>query len=484
MEVHPSQRRLSCEACRKSKTKCRRIQADDLKCVRCALASIECDTGQQRKVGRPKRKALDPASASGCRSASKRQKASTDLEAHGTPANGVVSVQHVENFSESFAKPAQAHMGTDGVSQHLLDSRARVSTRMPMMPDLVSGEWPATMNDIWYGNTPYYAPSSHNFQETTPDSHCGADAACSTAEFNRNCRPGNHPTLSLSDFMNQVLSCNSRPWMTSDPWITPDRTSKYPLISKRSHPLPFGIGRPPTYYIHENQFSSIPADASSKIGRNDSTITLLSMVQGLQLRSNIVRPHRSRLDLSHLIQRHGPVFIGTFSLVEYVMASTEQLLQIVASLVNTSEPLLEPNEKLPTPLVSSIMDVYCRILSFFELFLQHLTNAAERIATTPVKPIPGLRYNGLVLTGAGIQGTLICSSIFYLLGRAESVLGLDTASTGNGIFSACQIVMLYKKLDKGDGLVQTRGIIRPADVKNLFMRVTIILEQLASTETA
>jgi len=487
MKIHPSQRRISCEACRKSKTKCQRVQPYDLKCVRCALADIECDTGQQRKVGRPKRKTLDSSPASDHGLASRRQKASTDLKSHETLANEAVPVQHVQKLSGILETPAQARVGDDEVSDHPPDSGARVPTlmptRMPMMPDLVSGEWPATMNDIWYGNLPFHSAGSHDLQEMTPGSDRGADATCSTAGFNRNRRPENHPTLILSDFMDQVLSHNSCPWMTSDPWVSPDQTSKYPLISKRSHPLPFGIGRPPTYYIHENQFSSIPADIPSKIESSDPLINLLSIVQGLQLRSNTVRLHRSQLDLSHLIQRHGLLFIGTYSLVEYVMISTEELVHIAANLLNTSESTHNSGAQLPLHLISLIIDVYCRILSFLELLLQHLTIAAERIATIPVKPIPGLSFNDVVLVGAGTQGTLICSSIFYLLGRVESVLGLDAASTGNGILSASQIVMLFKRLDNSDGLVQTQGIMRPADVKNLFMRVVIILEQLASSET-
>jgi hypothetical protein len=62
MELHPSQIRVSCELCRRAKAKCQRLQPDDPKCVRCTLNNVCCDVGQQRKVGRPKRK--DPASSS------------------------------------------------------------------------------------------------------------------------------------------------------------------------------------------------------------------------------------------------------------------------------------------------------------------------------------------------------------------------------------------------------------------------------------
>lgn len=52
--IHPSQRRVSCEVCRRHKSKCQRIQRNDPKCARCTLLGVECTTGQQKKVGRPK----------------------------------------------------------------------------------------------------------------------------------------------------------------------------------------------------------------------------------------------------------------------------------------------------------------------------------------------------------------------------------------------------------------------------------------------
>jgi hypothetical protein len=80
------------------------------------------------------------------------------------------------------------------------------------------------------------------------------------------------------------------------------------------------------------------------------------------------------------------------------------------------------------------------------------------------------------------ETTLICSSIFCLLIRVEKDLGLESISTGHGLLSTGQIEMLYQKLDGSDDLAQTRGIMRPADVKNLYMQMTTILERLALGE--
>lgn len=60
--IHPAQQRLSCEGCREHKAKCQRINADDLKCGRCLMHNIDCNVGRQRRIGRPRRRAVTEAS--------------------------------------------------------------------------------------------------------------------------------------------------------------------------------------------------------------------------------------------------------------------------------------------------------------------------------------------------------------------------------------------------------------------------------------
>jgi len=55
--VHPTQRRVSCEVCRRHKSRCQRLCPDDPKCARCTLLGVSCTAGQQRKIGRPRRTA-------------------------------------------------------------------------------------------------------------------------------------------------------------------------------------------------------------------------------------------------------------------------------------------------------------------------------------------------------------------------------------------------------------------------------------------
>ena len=97
-------------------------------------------------------------------------------------------------------------------------------------------------------------------------------------------------------------------------------------------------------------------------------------------------------------------------------------------------------------------------------------------------PITGLTFNGMVLTGPCTQGTLFTSSTFYLLGRLDTVLGLNPVSGGSGLLSTNQIDVLYDKLDRSEDLAQRKGIMRPADVRKLFARVAAVLEKLAANE--
>ncbi|KAG7413143.1 hypothetical protein Forpi1262_v017160 [Fusarium oxysporum f. sp. raphani] len=53
---HPSQRRFSCDVCRKSKSRCQRIRPTDEKCARCSMLGVKCEIGQQKVPGRPRRK--------------------------------------------------------------------------------------------------------------------------------------------------------------------------------------------------------------------------------------------------------------------------------------------------------------------------------------------------------------------------------------------------------------------------------------------
>jgi hypothetical protein len=213
-----------------------------------------------------------------------------------------------------------------------------------------------------------------------------------------------------------------------------------------------------------------------------ATIRLARIIQGLRLLSAMVQTNRSLLSLNFLTHREGAFFLESYSLCEYVVTSTQELVQIVAALLYRRQPASKPDEQLPAHLVRTITDIYCRILSFFQLILEHLTDRAERQDDHAVIPIPGLMFNGTVQIGPCTQGVLFSSSTFYLLGRLDDVLGLDPITRGTGLLSTSQIDVLCDKLDRSEDLTQGKGIMRPADGRRLYARVATVLEQLSANE--
>jgi hypothetical protein len=164
------------------------------------------------------------------------------------------------------------------------------------------------------------------------------------------------------------------------------------------------------------------------------------------------------------------------------MVSTEELIQIIIILLNNLWSTDMPDGRLSADLVSTIIDIYSRLLSFFQLFLEQLTNSMERVRTDPVIPIAGLTFNNTLVTGPSTQGLLFTSTIFSLLGQLENALGLDSMLGGNGLLSANQIDVLCNKLDKSADLAQTEGIMRPADLKKLYAQAIAVLQRLSVYE--
>jgi len=475
MQIHPSQRRVSCEHCRKHKAKCQRTQVEDYKCLRCTISNLACDSGQQRKVGRPKRKEVDLSSTGRTSPAAKRRK-ETHISATNVTAVNKSGIQHDISARTCNGTPglydSSSRSYTEVNSPSLSDAQDRpfVFPSISRTTDEGWSRWPTFMTDLWYRNIVPAAVSS-GFSEDSEIDRSPYGNATQITTLGR-VAYGTGP-ISL-DLMEQALCRGSLAW------INPEH-----LAMRKRVPLPFGIGRPPAYYIHENGFSSDAADVSTSDGHLDGTNVIARLTRllcGLRLRRAMVHANTSKLSLNILIHRSGPFFIASHSLCEYVTAATQELVQFATSLLCGSHSTDKPDEQLSAHLITTVMDIYCHILSFFQLFLEHLTAGAERQGDNPVIPIPDLTFNGVVLTGPCTQGVLFSSSSFYLLERLEIILGLKSASGDTSLLSTTQIELLYDKLDRSNDLAQTKGIMRPADLKKLFARVSTVLEQLSASE--
>lgn len=72
---------------------------------------------------------------------------------------------------------------------------------------------------------------------------------------------------------------------------------------------------------------------------------------------------------------------------------------------------------------------------------------------------------------------LFCSTCFNLLGKLEHVLGLSSNSL-SGLLSPKEIDVLWDTLDRSTDLAFSEGIMRPEDVKKLFVQAANVLERL------
>jgi hypothetical protein len=290
--------------------------------------------------------------------------------------------------------------------------------------------------------------------------------------------------LPSPDLMDQAFFPGSLSWISPNSGIAPGLSPNSSLIRNKV-PFSLGVGGLPTYYVHDNKFSSDPRDVLvSSVGTDGSgaMFRLLGIIYGFQLRTTMIQNNRSRINLNLLINRQGPLSVGTLSLADYVMASAEELIQIVTILLNNLWATDRLDAQLSAGFISTIMDIYSRLLSFFQLFLEHLTDSVERAGTDPVIPIAGLTFNNTVVSGPCSQGLLFTSTIFNLLEQLENAFGLGSMPESNSLLSADQIDMLCNKLDKSADLAQNEGIMRPADLRKLYAQAISVLERLSVHE--
>jgi hypothetical protein len=490
-QVHPSQRRVSCELCRKNKTKCQRAQPGDTKCLRCTLNGLVCDFGQQRKVGRPKRKEDATSSSVHTSRVTKRRKQSHHLNATQT------TVKQLAGHNDAFPRISTGNLEVDESSTRVptaerLPSHPHAGVRSPVSPATqrtsASGwlEFPTFMTDRWCRENISGAArggiiTDVEFGSPLYGSAAGPFMSPSQAFPSKNAYDLTPPML---DTASQALFSGSLAWINPRLHIAPPLPYTYGLTRKK-YPLPFGIGRPRAYYVHENKFFSDPCDVMTSNVSTDGkrlTVTLARIAQGLRLRSAMVQANRSLLSLNCFIHREGPFFIESYSLCEYVMSSAQELLHIAAGLLHWPQSALKSDERTTAYLIPVIIDIYGSILAFFQLLLEHLTDRAERKGDDSVIPIPGLTFNGTILTGPCTQGVLFSSSSFYLLERLETVLGIGSMSGCTGLLSTEQVDVVFDKIDRGEDLARGKGIMRPADVKRLYARVAAVLEKLSANE--
>ncbi|PKX88337.1 Zn(II)2Cys6 transcription factor domain-containing protein [Aspergillus novofumigatus IBT 16806] len=437
--IHPSQRRFSCEPCRKHKSRCTRMQENAAKCTRCMVLGAECTIGQQGKVGRPKRAAVS---------------------ALGAPKKpGLKSRPSIKTSPSKIFEP-QSQLNSYGKSQET-PSFLEVYDR-PGVSRIVS---PAAM--------PIPAPSRVT----------AADDAFFLAPT--------RSTAGMPSFYHDSLTGNVGHTFDRD-FLLPDFDSTLDFTNTGVHLLdPAAISincAPDTLTILGR------VNAAGDIDNSDAISKLSKINIDLHIRITATERNKAILDLNSILYRESPLFIHNYTLAEFMLNTSEEFLQILKRLCSSQNPFPLPlqspigNRHNPTstfsltypfaaaqpllaPLSLTITSIFSQLISLYELLLEHLTARIARLAIDPIATIPGITFGGLPLENPCIQGLLFCNLTVHRLEGMERALGISETPEG--------IDVLWSELDERIGITPCSGAMRPARVKRLLGKVAIIFKKLS-----
>ena len=464
-EAHPSQIRVSCEICRKRKSRCRRLHVDDVRCAQCTMLGVECITGSQNKIGRPRR-----APASGNKRSKQPSKSSPDNACTTPTAREQNRLQFIEasreacSFSEEDSPP----------------------------------DWTSVI-------------STANIRESVLDMPANNPLITATA----------WPTMTI-DFDSQALL----PWgiMNYPNPMLADSNSSFDII--HSYALDTPINSPST--LEHSNFATVEPRPSSKQGCTtakfdvtaDSLVKLSKLNVELHTRMAAVEMHKSALNLDSFLYQAGALYIDNATVAEFMLRASQEFLQILAQLQNnrstpshrralmmhTTFPELSPplpslfhendcpapvsppsscsdapEPSLSAPLALTITSIFTQLICLYEVVLKHLTARIERIAIDPISPIPNLSSGGLPLALPCIQGMLFSDVAVHLLESIERILGISVARAGDdgNLLSARQRDVLWSELGGSFSVLSSHGAMRPATVRSTFKKVAGILEQIS-----
>lgn len=467
--VHPSQRRFSCEACRRQKSRCQRIKRNDAKCVRCTILRIECTTGQQKKVGRPKQ-AADPA-------------------------------QGVSKIPDAKSRSTVKRSRSKSLNRQKQQNEQKPPGRSPGFPS-----FPNIDDDLQWSSTispaamPILAPSPAT---TAPDAFVPTPTWSSTGmvSFHQdsliwNITKALDDDFSLSNFDSAFGS------------TTADASSLDTAVNS--------IDCAPVTLVIPG-----PDSAVGVIESSDAIAKLSKINLDLHIRVAASERNRTSLDLNSLIYRESPLFIDNYTLAVFILKTSQDFVQILTLLLNSRqchevlctsqnqatlslEPVPLPLQSyqhtfskststfslpypsaaslsLLAPIALTITSIFTQLISLYELFLEHTTTRIEQLSTLPVVPLPGIMFGGLPLAEPCTQGMLFSNGVLHLLERMERALGISEPERGEaGLLSARQVEVLWSELDGGVGITPADGSMRrPALVKKLLGTMAIKFSHLS-----
>ncbi|KEY74383.1 hypothetical protein S7711_07290 [Stachybotrys chartarum IBT 7711] len=452
--LHPSQMRFSCQACRRGKSRCQRIDRDDAKCARCRMLQIDCTSGQQKKVGRPRQGAI-----------SSRK---------GADGHGTITPPTSSRGPEEDQSPLVRNHREQSVDKVLGGSRT-TSTAPTAVPasDFRDGAIPMTQG---WSTTAMEPPRlDSNIWDTFGD--------------------GCHTTMPLN--------------MDSDSWFAASGTDS---VGPSAATVPHNVSLTTTSWALGAAGEGIePSEAISRLSKINLDlhirIAALEMNKAdLDLDSFLYAEGPLFIDNKTLVVftlKTSHEFLQVLTqLLNYPLYFRSGRLQDLETnfpgvpilqrqidwdscggqVPSSSQSLPSPiPELVGSPLALTIISIFTQLIQVYETSVEHMTARMEQISLNPITPIPGLSFAGLPLTDPCTQGMLFTNMTINMLDGMELALGIHkmTQRCGQCLLSPRQIDVLWSELDGAPGSGSGRGAGRPMRVRKMFEEVLVPLTQLS-----
>ncbi|KAI1013613.1 hypothetical protein LB503_010522 [Fusarium chuoi] len=438
---HPSQRRFSCDVCRKSKSRCQRIRPTDEKCARCSMLGVKCEIGQQKVPGRPRRKQAGK----------------------GSPP----TVQHL---------PVSKPVSPSALSQNatLMDDWSPFDWTGMLSPkhsppqiltsaiqDGVATSWEAGFTDVFgqsqtswnlgggfeYANTPLYTDL-----DTTTNLYPVGMSPDSTTTYEpffplTNCLTTHHPRIAdPGDFMSDLSTINLGLHVRLEAIKKTKASLNFELMIYQQGPL----------FI------------------DDITLAEYVIKVAQEFLFILTKLYNTR-NCPELLCDSQPIkFVCPCHLSSEFPRQLKNLFDVsLPRPTVTSEPL-------PTPIALLITSIFIQLITVYELILDNVATRVERIATDPIEPVPGLIVCGRPLERPCTQGMIFCEVSVSLIENIERVLGVGIGPEGKkvGLLSPRQVEVLGNELDERRRVIPDHAMMTSAMLRKLLGKVADIFRSI------
>ncbi|KAF5567252.1 hypothetical protein FNAPI_716 [Fusarium napiforme] len=437
---HPSQRRFSCDVCRKSKSRCQRIRPTDEKCARCSMLGVKCEIGQQKVPGRPRRK------QAGKGSPPTVQQLPVDKP---VPPNAVAqNAAFVDDWSPfdwtGMLSPKQS---PPQVSATAMQDGLATSWGMGFTDifDQSTTSW-NTGGDLEYTNTPLYtdldtitnvypmgtSPSSITYETFFPLTNC------LTTHHPRRTDPG--------EFMSDLSTINLGLHVRLEAMKKAKTSLNFDLMIYQQGPL----------FIDNITLAEYIITVAQEF------LFILTKLYNIRYCPELLRDSEPMelicpCNLSSDLRQH-PKNLFDVALPQPTV---------------TSEPL-------PTPISLMITSIFIQLITIYELILDNIATRVERIAVDPIEPVPGLIVCGRPLERPCTQGMIFCEVSVSLIENIERVLGVGRGVEGKevGLLSPRQVDVLGTELNERRRVIPDHAMMTPAMLRKLLGKVADIFRSI------